>query len=73
MVKIKIRPCKDPDACSICLKSCPVGALMKIPVGKMKSTKHKPKRYKIKAYFADLCIRCKLCEENCPENAISIK
>jgi len=71
MVKIRIKSCKDPDGCSICLRSCPVGALMKVPIGDMKSKKKKPK-YKIRSYFRDLCTGCGLCEKKCPEGVIRV-
>ena len=73
MVKtLKIKQCSNADACRKCLKICPVGALILVPVGRMKSYSEKPK-YKIQPHFEEVCTKCNECVEVCPQKAICFK
>jgi ferredoxin len=71
-VKIRITDCKIADSCGKCLKVCPEGALIKVPLGKMKSSSEKPK-YTIKPFYDRLCTGCGKCVSVCPKRAIRLK
>ena len=63
--------CLGPEECGKCLKVCPVGVFMKIPVGRY-AYKREPKEYKVKPYFKELCNNCGACQRVCPTNCIRV-
>lgn len=72
MVKITIVDCGIAESCRKCLSVCPAGALVKVPVGKNRSSSEKPE-YAIKPYYQKLCVGCMACVQVCPKKAIRIK
>ena len=71
MVRIEVAYCGIVADCRKCLAICPVGALMKVPVGKMKSFDNEPDHI-IRPYYEKLCTGCGKCVSICPKKAIKI-
>jgi len=72
VVKINLKKCLGAKKCGKCLKICPVGVFMNVPIGAYTGDVWKTK-YKIVPYFKELCNNCKACQKVCPTNCISLK
>lgn len=73
MVQIEINEekCKSPRECRKCLEVCTEGVFMTSPrVGRAPSKKAED--WVITAVFLTLCTGCKVCEEICPQDAITV-
>jgi len=64
--------CGKPEDCTECLKTCPLGVLLMIPIGSGKANEA-PRAWKIKPRFPEQCNGCGLCAEKCPRHAIQIR
>ena len=71
VVKIDYKKCLGAEACGNCLRICPVGVFMNVPIGKYKGDPWRTS-YKIVPYFRDLCNNCRACQKVCPKNCIYI-
>lgn len=73
MVQIDIlqEKCKSPRECRKCLETCPEGVFMNYPrVGREPGKKAED--WAIVPALMSLCTGCKVCEEVCPQEAITV-
>ncbi len=64
----------DPRECVKCLKVCdPCVFLMHAVIGAKEEDPYDPQTWRITAVWPSVCTRCKVCVEECPEKAISVK
>ena len=65
------KKCTSPRDCHKCLDACPGGVLMTYPRDGRKPGKA-AQDWAIMPVFLTLCTGCKICEEICPQNAITV-
>ena len=70
-IKINHAKCIGAEKCGKCMEICPLGVFMNVPSDKFVYSK-KPKGYKIKPYFIDVCNGCGKCIQVCPERCIKL-
>jgi Pyruvate/2-oxoacid:ferredoxin oxidoreductase delta subunit len=63
--------CADPQDCYKCLDRCPEGVFMTYPRDKREPGKAAG-NWAIIPSFIKLCTGCRICEEVCPENALTV-
>ena len=68
-IKVDYDKCTSPEDCKICLNACQPVVLILTFTDK---DYHDPKDWKIVPAFPSFCIKCNLCVEQCPKNAISV-
>ncbi|TET39035.1 MAG: 4Fe-4S dicluster domain-containing protein [Dehalococcoidia bacterium] len=73
MVRIEIneQKCKSPRECRKCLESCPESVMMTYPRVAREPGK-KAEDWAIAPVLMTLCTGCKVCEEICPQKAITV-
>ena len=70
-IEINEKKCRSPRECLKCLQACPEGVLVNYP----RDARAPGKRagdWVIVPLVASQCTGCKVCEEICPENAITV-
>ena len=74
MVQIEIdqEKCKSPRECRKCLESCPGGVFMNYPQVAREPGK-RAEDWAIVPVLASRCTECKVCEEVCPQKAITVR
>ena len=63
--------CHDPRDCRKCMDACPEGVFMTYPRDKREVGKEAGD-WAIMPSFIKLCTGCKICEDVCPTNALSV-
>lgn len=73
MMKIEIneQKCKSPRECLKCLQACPEGVLMNYP-RQGRAPGKKAENWAIAPVWLSLCTGCKVCEEVCPREAVTV-
>jgi Pyruvate/2-oxoacid:ferredoxin oxidoreductase delta subunit len=73
MIQITIdeKKCTRPPDCTICLRFCPQGVFMNYPRQKREPGKAAGDWVVVPVEMT-LCSGCKICEEVCPEKAITV-
>jgi NAD-dependent dihydropyrimidine dehydrogenase PreA subunit len=73
MIKIEWneKKCTDPRECYRCFDACPEGVFMTYPRDKRGPGKAAG-NWAIIPAFLKLCSGCRICEQMCPENALTI-
>jgi Pyruvate/2-oxoacid:ferredoxin oxidoreductase delta subunit len=73
MIQIKIdeKKCTRPPKCTRCLLSCPEGVLWNYPRDRRAPGK-KAGDWVVVPVKMTLCTGCKICEETCPEKAVTV-
>jgi len=72
MVKIDNSKCLGADKCGKCMKICPVGVFMNVPVGKFRSGVE-PECFEIVPYYDAVCYACGACVKVCPVKCITLQ
>ena len=63
--------CTDPQACYKCLGACPEQVFLTYPRNKRGPGKAAG-NWAIMPVFLNLCTECRICEEICPEDALTV-
>lgn len=63
--------CTDPLGCCKCLETCPEQVFLTYPRDKRGPGKAAGS-WAIKPVFVNLCTECRICEEICPQNALTV-
>ena len=73
MIQIKWddKKCSSPPECRKCLDACPPAVFIIYPRDGRKQGKA-TENWAIMPLFLSLCTGCDICEEICPENAITV-
>ncbi len=73
MIQIKWddKKCSSPQECRKCLDACPPAVFIIYPRDGRKPGKA-TENWAIMPLFLSLCTGCDICEEICPENAITV-
>ena len=69
VIEIDYKKCRGAEKCGLCLKNCPTGVYMNVPIGEFVPNKA-PEKYKIVPAFEKDCTGCKTCLKLCPEKCI---
>ncbi len=71
VIKIDHSKCLSADKCGKCMRICPLGVFMKVPVGKFNPEKP-PEKFRIEPFFEEICDGCKACVRICPVKCIEL-
>jgi ferredoxin len=73
MMKIEINEerCTSPRECVKCIQACPEGVLMNYP-REARAPGKRAGDWVIAPLMVSQCTGCKICEEICPENALTV-
>ena len=64
--------CSDPRDCRKCMDACPEGVFMTYPQDKREPGKAAGS-WAIMPSFIKLCTGCRVCEDVCPQDALTVK
>jgi Pyruvate/2-oxoacid:ferredoxin oxidoreductase delta subunit len=70
-IEINQEKCQSPRECLKCLQSCPEGVFMNYPRD-ARAPGRKAGNWVIVPVQKSLCTGCKVCEEVCPQKAVTV-